>query len=293
MGNRSRLERLFGPRGREWSITLHLLANPLSVAGLAMITGILFCVILAPWMTVYNLNAINVDASFSPPSLEHIFGTDSLGRDIFTRILFGGQFTLLIGLSIVIVGGSVGSIVGMTTGYFGGYFDNLIMRIADIVLAFPPIILAIAISGALGPGIVSVVSALTFTTWPRYARLTQGSCLSIKETEFIEAARASGESTTRVILRHILPNALPQILVMMTLDIGRTILQASSISFIGLGVQPPTPEWGIMAAEGRNYILNAWWIPTFPGFFVFLLALSFNLLGDALRDALDPRLRYR
>lgn len=220
MGNRSRLERLFGPRGREWSITLHLLANPLSVAGLAMITGILFCVILAPWMTVYNLNAINVDASFSPPSLEHIFGTDSLGRDIFTRILFGGQFTLLIGLSIVIVGGSVGSIVGMTTGYFGGYFDNLIMRIADIVLAFPPIILAIAISGALGPGIVSVVSALTFTTWPRYARLTQGSCLSIKETEFIEAARASGESTTRVILRHILPNALPQILVMMTLDIA-------------------------------------------------------------------------
>jgi len=214
-----------------------------------------------------------------------------LGRDVFSRILSGAKYSLRVGLIVIAIAGFVGASVGVIAGWFGGRVDNFIMRTADVFLAIPGLILALAIVSALGFGLTNVMIALSITWWPWYARLIRGITLSIREKEYVIAASSSGASSFRIITKHLLPNAISPLIVTMSLDFGGVIIAAAGLSFIGFGAQPPTPEWGLMIASARAYLQLAWWLPTFPGLSIFLVVIGFNLLGDGLRDALDPRLR--
>ena len=225
----------------------------------------------------------------APPSALHIMGTDHLSRDIFSRVLYGAQISLSIGLLAVAISVSLGTVLGAVAGYFGGMADTLIMRFVDMVMAFPRIVLLLAIAAFYQPSIFLIVTALALTQWPFTTRMVRGEILSLKEREFAEAAKALGFSRTRIIVRHLLPNALGPIIVLATLGIGNTIVLEAGLSFLGMGVQPPTPSWGIMVADGRNYMGTAWWVATFPGLAIVFVVLAFNLVGDGLRDALDPR----
>jgi peptide/nickel transport system permease protein len=280
---------------REFQRTLHLLTmTPLSLMGLSVIVVVTLVAVFAPVITHYSPIQINMTDALVSPSWQHIFGTDQLGRDIFSRIVYGARASLLIAIVVVCIAGSIGIFFGLVSGYFGGLTDNLVMRVADLFLAFPGIVLAMAIAAALGrPSFEGVIVALSVIHWPSYARLVRGSVLSVKESEFIEAAKATGEGPWSIIFGHVLPNVTSPLTVHATLDLGRAIILASTLGFVGLGVQPPTPEWGSMAADGRNFILHQWWISTLPGLAIFFVVMAFNLLGDGLRDAFDPRLRYR
>jgi peptide/nickel transport system permease protein len=268
--------------------------DPLAVASLAVIILCILGAILAPVLTPYpeqGRGVPNILEKFQPPSRAHPLGTDNLGRDVWARILFGARSSLSIGFLVVFTASLIGIPLGAVAGYFGGWLDDLIMRITDMFLAFPPLLLAIAIAAALGPSFTNSMIAIAFTWWPWYARLVRAQTLSLREQYFIEAARSIGVSDLTIITQHVLPNVLTPVLVQATMDIGSAILTGTAISFIGLGVQPPTADWGEMISTGRIYFIERSWFAGSAGAAIFLVTLAFNLLGDAVRDVADPRTR--
>jgi peptide/nickel transport system permease protein len=244
----------------------------------------------APLLSPYGYDEQRVDESLQPPSGRHLFGTDDLGRDILTRVLYGGRVTLLVGVGVVSVASAAGMAIGTVSGYVGGGFDELIMRPTEVIMAFPSIILAMAIAVALGPGVLHAALAMALVWWPSYARLARGEVLNIRRLEYVDAEVAIGQHTWRILLRAIVPNIRASIIVLATVDLGSAIVTAAGLSFLGLGAVPPTPEWGAMVSAGRE-LPQAWWIAGFPGAAIFSTVLAFNFLGDAVRDLLDPRHR--
>jgi len=268
-----------------------LVRNKLAMIGLAIVIIMAIIAIFAPLIAPYDPNARIKEVSQKGPSLQHWFGTDILGRDIFSRVIYGSRISMLVGVVAVTISLAIGLFLGALSGFFGGISDAVIMRIADIFFAFPYILGAIAIMTVLGPGVLNVFIAIGILGWSSVARLFRSSILSIKEKEYIEAARALGASNTRIILKHILPNSFAPIVVYSTMNVGTAIIVEAALSFLGLGVQPPTPSWGKMLSESLNYINTAPWLMFFPGLAILITVLGFVLLGDGLRDALDPRLK--
>lgn len=267
--------------------------NKMAVLGLVILVILFLAALFADQIANYDTVVIkqNLADRLQPPSGKHWLGTDEFGRDIFARIVHGARVSLRVGIIAVSISIICGGILGAIAGYYGGLLDNVIMRAMDIFLAVPSILLAIAIVSALGPNIINLMIAISISSIPRYARIVRASVLSIRDQEFIEAARAIGASNTRIIFRHIIPNSLAPVIVQGTLGVASAILSTAGLSFIGLGIQPPAPEWGSMLSGGRQYLRYAWWVTTFPGVAIMITILSLNLLGDGLRDALDPRLK--
>lgn len=266
-----------------------LLRNKASFFGLVIIGLLAFTAIAADFIAPYDPNKIELDDKLKPPSSEHIFGTDQLGRDQFSRVIHGTRTTFELSLIIVTVTASFGVFVGIIAGYCGGFIDEILMRLIDVLLAFPSIILALVIIGSLGPGILNTVIAISLVGWLYYARVARASTLSIKEKEYIEGARAMGCSEMYIYTHYILPNCLPPIIVLVTLNMGGVILTIASLGFLGLGAQPPTPEWGTMLNEGREFLRDCPWLSVVPGALIMISVLAFNFIGDGLRDILDPR----
>ena len=262
------------------------------VVGLLLLFLIVFLALTADFIAPKRFDEIDPSSRLLPPSIKYFFGTDHLGRDIFSRVVYGARIALWVGLLVVLVEAGIGVPLGLLAGFYGGRIDKFISAITDLIWAFPPIILALAIVTILGPGLTNVVIAVAVVSWAPYTRVVRAKTLSIVSREFIIAARAIGESSLSIMLRYILPNILPPIIVLATLTIPSAILYTTALSFLGFGAQPPTPDWGLMLNEGRDYIFMAPWCCVFPGLFITLTALSFNLLGDALREVLDPKLRY-
>lgn len=279
----------------EYRLSFHLLRkNPVSLLGLVIIVAFVITAVFAPWLAPYpqqGLGEPNVATRFVPPSLEHLFGTDSLGRDIMSRVIMGSRISLTVSMIVVALAVGIGTPLGAIAGYIGGMGDEIIMRITDIFLAFPSLLLAMAIAAALGPSLTNSMVALALSWWPWYTRLVRSQGVSLRERPFVEAARAIGVPDKSIIARHILPNSLAPVIVQATVDIGTVVLSTAALSFIGLGAQPPSPEWGLMVSTGRVYIFEQWWISTFPGLAIFATSLAFNLVGDGLREALDPKVR--
>ena len=267
------------------------LRSPLTVAGLILISVFALAAVFAPVLAPANPLKQVLSTRLKPPSALHLLGTDQLGRDMLSRMLFGARISLLVGVVVVVLAGSLGTFVGVVAGYSGGWLDEGLMRLTDVFFAFPALILAMAISGAIGPSLTNAMIAIAVVSWPVYARLVRSQVLSLREREYVEAARSLGASTPRIIWQHILPNTLAPLLVQASFDLGGAILAAAGLSFIGFGTQPPTPEWGVMISEGRNYIATQPWLSLFPGLAILFTVAAFNLIGDGLRDAFDPRLR--
>jgi peptide/nickel transport system permease protein len=269
----------------------HLRRNPVAIAGATILGFLLLVAILAPVVAPYDPTAQTLNLRNAPPSAEHLLGLDALGRDVLSRVMYGARISLFIGFFTV--GGAliVGTMVGAVAGYVGGRTDNLLMRLMDILLAFPSLLLAIGVVAILGRGLMNALYAIAFVSIPVYARIARASILSIKELDYVEAARAIGAGPGRILFRVIMPNALTPLIVQATLGIGTAILEAAALSFIGLGAQAPEPEWGLMLAQHRNLVFTAPHTVFFPGLAIMLTVLGFNLLGDGVRDALDPRLR--
>lgn len=273
-----------------------LFKNRLSVIGLVIIVLLIVMAIFAPIITPYPEQAKgepSLKERLQPPSWKHPFGTDHMGRDILSRVIYGSRTSLVIGFSVVTIALVVGLFLGIVAGYFGGKFDTIIMRITDVFLAFPPLLLALLIATTLGRGMLNAILALAITWWPWYTRLARGMAISVKGRPYVEAAKAMGIPDWKIMIRHVLPNSISPVIVQATMDIGSAILEAAALSFLGLGVQPPTPDWGLMVSEGKNYFLNYWWYPVFPGLAIFITVIAFNLVGDAIREVIDPRLRRR
>ena len=278
----------------QWAIAVRRFRRDwLALAGLtviAVLTGLaLFAPAVAPYDPIAQTDI--VATSFLPPSADHLLGTDLFGRDVLSRILYGARISLTIGFLAVALSITLGTLLGAVAGYFGGWVDTGIMRFTDTVLAFPRLILLILIVALFSPSLTLIILVLGLTQWPGTARIVRGEALSLREREFVQAARALGFGRARIIFRHIVPNVLAPVIVAATLGIGNTIVLEAGLSFLGLGVQPPTPSWGSMVAAGRQNLIGAWWVATFPGLTIVLTVLAFNLVGDGLRDALDPRLR--
>ena len=286
----SRAQARWGQAYRTW---LALKANRLAMVGLAIILALVFLAIFAPLLTPYDplLGGDLRTERLLPPSWPHPFGTDDLSRDILSRIMHGARLTLLVVALVAVIATPIGLAVGTAAGYFGGWIDVALMRITDIFLAFPRLILALAFVSALGPGIENAIIAIAITTWPPYARLARAETLTIRETDFINAIRLQGASPARIIWGHVTPLCLSSVIVRVTLDMAGIILTAAGLGFLGLGAQPPQPEWGAMIAGGRRFIIDYWWVATMPGLAIFVVSLGFNLLGDGLRDVLDPKAR--
>ena len=267
--------------------------NKMAVLGLIILIILVLLAVFADVIANYDNVVIkqNLAHRLQGPSAAHWLGTDEFGRDIFARLVHGTRGSLQVGIAAVGISIVIGGILGAVAGYYGGKLDNTIMRIMDIFLAVPSILLAIAIVSALGPSIINLMLAISISSVPSYARIVRASVLSIRDQEFIEAAKAIGASNTRIIFRHIIPNSLAPVIVQATLGVASAILSTAGLSFIGLGIQPPAPEWGSMLSGGRQYLRYAWWVTTFPGVAIMITILSLNLLGDGLRDALDPRLK--
>ncbi len=265
--------------------------NPLSLTGLAIISALVLAAIVAPYLSPYDPLATQPLRKLEGLSPAHPLGTDQLGRDILSRLLYGARISLRIAVIVALLAGSTGTLIGILCGYFGGRIDNLLMRVTDIFMAFPQLILAMAISSALGPSLENVVIAISLTEWTFFARLARSRAIAIREENYVEAARAMGAGRWRILSRHVLPLSLSPVIVQATLEMGGIIRTAASLGFLGLGAQPPTPEWGVMVTAGRNYLPGQWWVSTFPGLAIFITVLGFNLLGDGIRDILDPRLR--
>lgn len=269
-----------------------VLADPLALFGVAVIALLVLLAVVGPWIAPYpgqGEGESDVAARMLAPSLAHPFGTDGLGRDMLSRVMVGARPALVVSLLVVGLAMLIGVPLGALAGYRRGRVDALIMRITDLFLAFPPLLLAMAIVAALGPGLDHAALALAISWWPWYARLARGTATSLRERSFVEAARSIGVSDATILRRHIVPNSMTPILVQATIDIGTVILAAGSLAFLGLGASPPTPDWGLMVAEGRTYILDQWWLSAFPGLAIFVAVLAFNLVGDLLLDLLDPR----
>lgn len=265
--------------------------RPLSAIGLLVFLSLVWIALFAPVLPIHSFTAVNVQEKLLPPSLAHPMGTDDMGRDILSRVIYGARTSLMVGAAVVLGASFLGTSIGLFSGYFGGFIDEVMMRITDSFLAFPAFILAMALAVAFGTGVVPTILALCLVWWPWYARLARAETIRLKEAGFVEAAKALGASGWRILYTHILPNSLSPLIVQATLDMGYAILTTSGLSFIGLGVQEPTPEWGAMLNIGRRYLLSSWWFITFPGLAIFLTVLAINLVGDGLRDFLDPRTR--
>jgi len=263
--------------------------NSLTLLGCFIVLVMLFIGLAAPVLSPYNPVAIDIVNKLQAPSAAHWFGTDEIGRDIFSRVLYGCRISIQVGLYIVLLAAVVGTIVGSISGYQGGLLDQVIMTITDILLSFPSLVLAMALAAALGPSLYNTMLAVAIVKIPVYVRLVRGQVLSLKEQSYVKAAQTFGASQAWILSRHIIPNSLAPVLIQITLGIGEAILTASSLSFIGLGAQPPTPEWGAMISTARIYALDQWWYVTFPGIAIFTTVVGFNLLGDGIRDLLDPR----
>jgi peptide/nickel transport system permease protein len=262
--------------------------------GLALVLVFLLMAALGPWVVPYPEDArgaVHLDEKLQPPGARHWFGTDEVGTDIYTRVVLGARVSLQIGLIITLLATAIGVPLGILAGYVGGPLGETIMRVTDVFLSVPALVLALAIVGALGPGIVNAIVALGLVWWPGYVRLVQSKTLALKGQTFVEAARAVGTGRLRIVFVHILPNCVSPITVKASMDMGSAILAAAGLGFIGLGAQPPYPEWGAMISHGRNYLPTWWWYSAFPGLFIYLTVLGFNLLGDGLRDILDPQSR--
>lgn len=252
--------------------------------------------ILAPWIAPYPghaLGATEIKNKFRPPCLSHPFGTDELGRDIFSRVVYGGRISLQAGSVVIGMALVIGVPFGLLAGYFGGVMDEIIMRMVDVFLSFPPLLLALAIAAMLGPSLTNAMIAIAIAWWPWYTRLLRNEAVSVREREYVQAAKALGASWWRIIFRHLLPNTIVPVIIQASMDFGSVILTSASLSFLGLGAQPPSPEWGLMVSTSRTYFLTYWWIGTFPGLAIFLSVLAFNLVGDGLRELMDPRLRRK
>ncbi len=279
-------------KSEDFRITLILLKkSPLTILGLVLTVFLLMVAIFAPIISPYDPIKQDLKNRLQPPSWEHPFGTDQLGRDIFSRVVWGSRISLLIAVIVVAISFTVGTTIGIISGYFGGKVDEVLMRITDMFMAFPRLVLALAVAAALGPGLFNTMLAIAFVSWVYYARLARASTLQIREEVYIEAARAIGASNRRILFLHVLPMVVTPVIVQATLDMGGTILTAAGLGFLGLGVQPPTPEWGVMVSEGRRFITEQWWVSTFPGLAILLATLGFNLLGDGINDILNVRAR--
>lgn len=277
------------PSESPWRRSLRTLtSNRMSMTGLMIIVFWAIVAIAAPVITQRDPFEQNISVRLSPPSAEYLFGTDELGRDVFSRVVYGARISLPIGLVIVIFATIIGSLIGASAGYIGGIYDLLVMRLADITLAFPSIVLALAIAAVLGPSLRNALIAMMLVWWPQYSRLARGQVLSVKNNEYVAAAEVVGVPSTQIMLRHIMPNIFGPLLVKAALDAGSAILTIAALSFIGLGAVPPTPEWGAMVSMGRFKFYN-WWLTTFPGLAILTVVLGFNFFGDGVRDAFDPR----
>jgi peptide/nickel transport system permease protein len=267
-------------------------SSPLITVGGAVAVLIVLVAVFAPLLAPFPADAgsaTNPVAALQAPSLHHLFGTDQVGRDVFSRVLYGARVSPLVALLVLVIACVVGIPLGVVAGYFGGVADEAIMRITDIFLAFPSLLLSLAFAAVLPPSLTSLTIAIAITWWPWYTRLIRGQAASVAGRPYVESCRALGIPTWRILLRHVLPNSVTPLIVQVSLDVGGVILTASALSFLGLGAQDPTPDWGLMVAEGQNYFTTQWWLVTYPGLAILLTALAFNLLGDGLRDVLDPR----
>ena len=276
--------------GRAYVAWRRFSANRLAFLGLLIIIALLVVAALAGVLAPYSPTFGDLKGSrLLAPSAEHWFGTDDLGRDILSRILYGSRWTLYVVILVAIIAAPIGLLVGTVAGYAGGWTDAILMRITDIFLAFPKLILALAFVAALGPGIENAVLAIAITSWPPYARIARAETLTVRNSDYIKAVQLMGASPFRIVLRHIMPLCISSLIVRVTLDMAGIILTAAGLGFLGLGAQPPLPEWGTMIASGRRFVLDQWWVAGAPGFAILIVSLGFNLLGDGLRDALDPR----
>jgi peptide/nickel transport system permease protein len=266
--------------------------NPLIAAGAALSIAIVVAGLLAPVLAPHPADAYNAThptQTLLPPSGAHWFGTDQLGRDVFSRVLYGARVSPLIAFLVLLIACAVGIPLGIAAGYFGGIVDDVLMRITDVFLAFPALLLALAFAAVLRPSVGNTTLAIALTWWPWYTRLIRGQAASVAGRQYVDAARALGVSHRRILLRHVLPNSITPLVVQVSLDVSAVILTASALSFLGLGAQDPTPDWGLMVSQGQSYFTTQWWLVTFPGAAILLTAVAFNLLGDGLRDLLDPR----
>ena len=278
----------------QWSIaSRHFRRNRLALIGLAVLAVLYLVALLAPFLAPYDPIAQEdiLRTSYLSPSAQHWMGTDRFGRDVFSRILYGARISLAIGFVATALSVSLGTVLGAVAGYFGGKIDTVIMRFTDMVLAFPRLVLLIMIVALFSPSVTLIILVLGLTQWPGTTRIVRGEVLSLREREYVQAARSLGFGSGRIVMRHLIPNVLAPVIVTATLGIGNTIVMEAGLSFLGLGVQPPTASWGNLVADGRQNLLGAWWVATFPGLAIVVTVLAFNLVGDGLRDALDPRLR--
>ena len=286
------------PQRREWTIFVRrLVRRRTALFGAVVVAMVLVTAVAAPLVSPFDPLEQDIGERLKAPGWRdqvghaHPLGTDHLGRDIFARVIYGARPALLVGVAAVAISGVLGMLAGLLAGYFGGRIDDTLMRLADIQLAFPFILLAIAVIGVLGPSLTTIICVIGVSSWVVYARIVRGAALSLREREFVQAAQALGAGDGRILVRHVLPNVFTPWLVVATLDMARVIVIESALSFLGLGVQPPTPTWGGMLADGRVYISTAWWLATFPGLAILVTVLGINLFGDGLRDTLDPRLK--
>lgn len=271
---------------RAWAV---LRRNPLSLLGMGMLALVFVLCLIGPKLAPYDPIAQDMKAVLHPPCFAHPMGTDALGRDVLSRVLVGTRYSVPTGIVVVTIAMGLGLLIGAPAGFIGGWTDEILMRFTDLFLAFPALILAMAIAGALGPSLPNALAAIAIAWWPAYARLVRGQVMAARSAQYVEAARCVGASPLRILCIHILPNCLGPLIVQATLDLGSVILTSAGLSFIGFGAQPPLPEWGSMINAGRLYIESYWWVATFPGLAVLGSVMSFNLLGDGLRDMLDPR----
>ncbi len=263
--------------------------NRLAILGAVIVFIFFILVIFGQWLAPYNPVKQNYTSILKPPTRDHLFGTDHLGRDVLSRVIAGARYSFLIGFGVVFIEGLIGTILGLIAGFYGGFIDRIIMRLVDTMLSIPPMVLALVIAGTFGGGILPVILAMTVISWAHFTRLVRGEVLSVRESLYVESAKAIGAMNYKIIKDHLLPNIISTTIVFSTLEIPWAILFSAGLSFLGVGVQPPAPEWGNIIADGRNYLTNQWWIATFPGLVLMVIVLSFNFLGDGLRDALDPK----
>lgn len=265
--------------------------NIILILGVVITFLMLLMVIFAPHLEMYNPTKMSLSEKFIPPCKEHWFGTDHMGRDILSRVIEGSRVSLTTAMAVVLLSAAIGTVIGLVSGFFGGVIDMILMRAVDVLLAFPTIVFALAISNVLGTGQMNLIIAICCVQWVRYARMARGEAILLKNAEYIEAARAVGSSDFQILVKYFFPNVISKILIMVSLDIGSIILYCASLSFLGLGAQPPSPDWGAMISDGKNYLQYAPWMALFPGLAIAVSALGFNMMGDGIRDLLDPRMR--
>ncbi|WEF13897.1 ABC transporter permease [Pectobacterium actinidiae] len=268
---------------------LTMMRNPLTAIGSAIVLMLILVAIFAPWIATHDPLVQDLANALQAPSAAHYFGTDEFGRDVFSRLVYGSRITLYIVALVSVTVGPIGLALGVVAGYYGGIVDTILMRITDIFISFPSLVLALAFVAALGPGLEHVVIAITLTAWPPIARLARAETLSLRHADFVSAVKLQGASSIRILLHHIVPLCLPSVIIRITMNMAGIILTAAGLGFLGLGAQPPDPEWGAMISAGRRYMMECWWLVTIPGLAILINSLAFNFLGDGLRDILDPR----